>query len=45
MNSWLVTFLHAAAGTARDVLPIVAVLLAFQLWVLKRPVPNPRRRP
>jgi len=43
VNSWLVTFLHAAAGTARDVLPIVAVLLAFQLWVLKRPVPNPRR--
>jgi len=43
VNSGLGTFLHAALGTARDVLPIVAVLLAFQLLVLRRPVPNPRR--
>ncbi len=43
MNAGLGTFLHAALGTARDVLPIVGVLLAFQLLVLKRPVPNPRR--
>ena len=43
MSAGLGTFLHAALGTARDVLPIVAVLLAFQLLVLRRPVPNPRR--
>ena len=43
MNPGLLTFLQAAAGTARDVLPIVAVLLVFQLWVLRRAVPSPRR--
>lgn len=43
MSGAAVNFLHAALGTARDVLPIVAVLLVFQLLVLKRPVPNPRR--
>ena len=27
----------------RDVLPIMAILLAFQLWVLRRPIVNPAR--
>jgi len=35
--------LAAALGTLRDVLPIVAILLVFQIGVLRRAVPNPRR--
>jgi len=39
----LINFGHAALGTLRDVLPIVAVLIAFQVLVLKRALPDPRR--
>lgn len=31
------------AATVRDVLPIVVVLTGFQVFVLRRPLPNPRR--
>jgi len=30
-------------GTLRDVLPIAAVLLGFQVFVLRRPIPRPRQ--
>ncbi len=30
-------------GTVRDVLPIIAVLLVFQVVVLRRAIPNPRK--
>lgn len=30
-------------GTLRDVLPIVVILAAFQIFVLKRALPNPKR--
>ena len=41
---WAVSELLLAVGaTVRDVLPIVAVLTAFQLLVLRRPLPNPKR--
>jgi hypothetical protein len=36
-------FLQTLAETARDVLPIVAILTVFQLFVLRRELPNPRR--
>jgi len=40
---WLAAFLETAAETARDVLPIVAILAVFQRFVLRRALPNPMR--
>jgi hypothetical protein len=39
----LAGFLQVAAETVRNVLPIAAVLTLFQLFVLRRTLPNPRR--
>lgn len=39
----LAHFLGVLGPTVRDVLPIVAILVTFQLFVLRRPLPNPRR--
>jgi len=39
----LAEFLQTLAETARDVLPIVAVLTVFQLFVLRQKLPNPMR--
>jgi hypothetical protein len=36
-------FLQVLGETLRDVLPLAAVLTAFQLFVLRRSLPNPRR--
>ena len=36
-------FLSVVAGTLRDVVPVIAILLVFQVLVLRRAVPNPRR--
>ncbi len=36
-------FLRTLVGSFRDVLPIVAILAVFQLFVLRRTLPNPRR--
>jgi len=35
--------LQTLLGTLRDVLPIVVIVAAFQLFVIRRPVPNLRR--
>jgi len=35
--------LQVLGTTLRDVLPLAAVLTAFQLFVLRRPLPNPKR--
>jgi hypothetical protein len=34
---------EALRGTLRDVLPIAGVLVGFQLFVLRRPLPDPKR--
>ncbi|NNK33355.1 MAG: DUF1538 family protein, partial [Xanthomonadales bacterium] len=39
----LIHFGHTALGLVRDVLPIAAILLGFQLFVLRRPILNPAR--
>ncbi|MGH0032643.1 MAG: DUF1538 domain-containing protein [Myxococcota bacterium] len=39
----LVDLLETLTETVRDVLPIVAVLTLFQLFVLRKTLPNPRR--
>jgi hypothetical protein len=43
VSALLARLLDTALTTARDVLPIAAVLLGFQLLVLRRPVPHLRR--
>lgn len=36
-------FLHALAGSIRDILPIAAILIGFQVLVLRKPVQNLRQ--
>jgi hypothetical protein len=36
-------FLQVLGETLRDVLPLAAILATFQLFVLRRPLPNPKR--
>jgi hypothetical protein len=40
---FLADLLETLAETVRDVLPIVAILAVFQLFVLRRKLPNPKR--
>lgn len=40
---WLYTVFSASRDTLRDVLPIVVIIIGFQLGVLRRPIPNVRR--
>lgn len=40
MSGWLSDMLTVAAGTVRDVLPIAIIIVGFQLFVLRRRVPN-----
>ena len=39
----LADFLQTLTETVRDVLPIVAILTVFQLFVLRRALPDPMR--
>ncbi len=41
--AWLTELAEVLAGTVFDVLPILVVLLFFQLFVLRQKLPNPRR--
>jgi hypothetical protein len=41
--SWTATIAETLAATLFDVLPIVAILFGFQVLVLRRRLPNPRR--
>lgn len=40
---WFYTLASVGADTSRDVLPIVLIILCFQLFVLRRPIPQFRR--
>ena len=40
---WFVDFGGVILSTIRDVLPIIIILLGFQLFVLRKPIPNLRR--
>jgi hypothetical protein len=40
---WFDDIANALSTTALDVLPIAAILFGFQLFVLRRPLPHPRR--
>ncbi len=41
--AWIEGPLEVVVGTVRDVMPILAILTVFQLFVLRRPLPNPKR--
>jgi hypothetical protein len=38
-----ITFVHTLGVTVKDVLPVLALLVFFQLVVLRRPIPNLKR--
>ena len=40
----LISFTQTLLGTARDVLPIAIILFGFQFLVIRRPLPNLRKR-
>ncbi len=40
---WLLAFLDVLLSTIKDVLPIAGILFGFQIFVLKRPIPNLKR--
>lgn len=40
---WLIHFSGVLLSTARDVLPILIILLGFQIFILRKPIPNLRR--
>lgn len=43
MSAGLAQFGQVLLTTCRDILPIVAVIVGFQLLVIRRPLPHPRR--
>lgn len=42
MMVWLNHFLQTLIETCRDVLPIAAIIIGFQLLVIRKPLPHPR---
>lgn len=43
MNEWLQHFLNVLLGTCRDILPIAAIIIGFQLLIIRRPLPHPKK--
>lgn len=43
MIDWLIHFSLALLATCRDVLPIVAIIIGFQLLVIRKPLPHPKK--
>lgn len=41
MMAWPLTFLQELVNSCGDVLPIAAIILGFQLLVIRQPLPNP----
>jgi len=41
--AWLLEFGHTLLLTIRDILPIVATIIGFQLLVIRRPLRNPKK--
>lgn len=41
MNSWFNHFAQVLVETCKDVLPIAAIIIGFQLFVIRKPLPNP----
>ncbi|MGR9044456.1 MAG: DUF1538 domain-containing protein [Gammaproteobacteria bacterium] len=43
MTEWLHHFSANLLATARDIFPIAAIIIGFQLVVIRKPLPHPRR--
>ena len=43
MIAWLIHFALAILATCRDVLPIVAIIVGFQVLVIRKPLPNVKK--
>lgn len=43
MNEWLEHFLNVLLDTCRDILPIAAIIIGFQLLIIRRPLPHPKK--
>jgi len=43
MIAWLIHFALALLATCRDILPIAAIIIGFQLLVIRKPLPNPKK--
>ncbi len=43
MIDWLLSFSMKLLETGRNVLPILAIIIGFQLLVIRRPLPHPRK--
>jgi len=41
ISIWLLNFCGTLLETARDILPIAAIIIGFQLLVIRKPLPNP----
>lgn len=43
MSAWLWHFADVLLATGRDILPIAAIIIGFQLLVIRKPLANPRK--
>lgn len=43
MNEFVLTFWQTIVGTIRDVMPIAAIIVGFQLLVIRKPIRNPKK--
>lgn len=43
MSAWLWHFADMLLATGRDILPIAAIIIGFQLLVIRKPLANPRK--
>jgi hypothetical protein len=43
MIEWLIHLVVELLKTCRDILPIAATIIGFQLWVIRRPIANPKK--
>ena len=43
MNEFILSFGKTMVGTVRDVLPILAIIIGFQLLVIRKPIRNPKK--
>lgn len=43
MTLWLVHFILDLLATCRDIFPIAAIIIFFQLAVIRKPLPNPKK--
>ena len=43
MIAWFIHFALALLATCQDILPIAAIIIGFQLLVIRKPLPNPKK--